>query len=194
MYLRKIEIKNYRLWKVATIELEQGSTVIVGKNNTGKTYVNYLIYGFVRNLLERLDMDIRFDGIHDSGDNCIEIDVGVLYEQLHKEKENIENSFREELPRIFKINRETYGRSVYVTLSETPAGSTDISAKLNNLVEADDVTKYDDAIDVIEKKATAIKAKRGKNDLVSNLQDRIDSDRNYLDDIKSKIKQKWVKY
>ena len=90
---------------------------------------------------------------------------------------------------IFKINRETYGRSVYVTLSETPAGSTDISAKLNNLVEADDVTKYDDAIEVLEKKATAIKAKRGKNDLVSNLQDRIDSDRNYLDDIKSKIKQ-----
>ena len=112
------------------------------------------------------------------------------FELIDLKTNKLSTDFSEDLGNeIFKINRETYGRSVYVTLSETPAGSTDISAKLNNLVEADDVTKYDDAIEVLEKKATAIKAKRGKNDLVSNLQDRIDSDRNYLDDIKSKIKQ-----
>lgn len=112
------------------------------------------------------------------------------FELIDLKTNKISTDYSEDLGNeIFKINRETYGRSVYVTLSETPAGSTDISAKLNNLVEADDVTKYDDAIEVIEKKATAIKAKRGKNDLVSRLQDRIDSDRNYLDDIKSKIRQ-----
>ena len=37
MYLKKLEIKNFRLWKHSVIELEQQSTVIVGKNNTGKT-------------------------------------------------------------------------------------------------------------------------------------------------------------
>ena len=37
MYLKRIEIKNFRLWRDSIIELEQQSTVIVGKNNTGKT-------------------------------------------------------------------------------------------------------------------------------------------------------------
>ena len=49
MYLRKIEIKNYRLWKEATIELEQGSTVIVGKNNTGKTSFIDIIQRIIKN-------------------------------------------------------------------------------------------------------------------------------------------------
>ena len=53
---------------------------------------------------------------------------------------------------IFGINRETYGRSVHVTLSETPAGSTDISAKLNNLIESNDVSNFDEAINVLEEK------------------------------------------
>lgn len=90
---------------------------------------------------------------------------------------------------LFGINRETYGRSVHVTLAETPAGSTDISAKLNNLVEAGDVSNFDKAIEVLEKKATNLKAKRGKNDKISAIQDKIDSDRNYIDDINAKIKQ-----
>ena len=49
MYLRKIEIKNFRLWKEATIELEQGSTVIVGKNNTGKTSFIDIIQRIIKN-------------------------------------------------------------------------------------------------------------------------------------------------
>ena len=36
MYLKKIEISNFRLCKKANIDLEKQSTVIVGKNNTGK--------------------------------------------------------------------------------------------------------------------------------------------------------------
>lgn len=121
-------------------EVELGKlTVFCGKNNTGKTYVNYLIYGFVRNLLERLDMDIRFDGIHDSGDNCIEIDVGVLYEQLHKEKENIENSFREELPRIFKINREFFDDfrlGVFIKKNEQEIGIDEFYRRIWNQMQS----------------------------------------------------------
>ena len=43
MYLKKIEINNFRLWKKANIDLEKQSTVIVGKNNTGKTSLMDLI-------------------------------------------------------------------------------------------------------------------------------------------------------
>lgn len=90
---------------------------------------------------------------------------------------------------LFGINRETFGRSVHVSLAESPAGSSDISAKLNNLIEAGDISNYDDAITILEDKATSIKAKRGKNDLISNLQSKIDEDRNYIEEINAKIKQ-----
>ena len=90
---------------------------------------------------------------------------------------------------LFGINRETYGRSVHVSLAESPAGSTDISAKLNNLIEAGDISNFDDAINVLEDKATEIKAKRGKNDRISFLQNKIDSDREYIDEINAKINQ-----
>ncbi len=90
---------------------------------------------------------------------------------------------------IFGINRETYGRSVHVTLSETPAGSTDISAKLNNLIESDDVSNFDDAINTLEEKSTALKAKRGNKGEISSIQEQIDSDREYIEDINGKLQQ-----
>ena len=49
MYLKKLEIKNFRLWKDTIIELEEKSTVIVGKNNTGKTSFMDLMLLFVKN-------------------------------------------------------------------------------------------------------------------------------------------------
>lgn len=49
MYLKKIEINNFRLWKKANIDLEKQSTVIVGKNNTGKTSLMDLIQLLVNN-------------------------------------------------------------------------------------------------------------------------------------------------
>ena len=55
MYLKKIEIKNFRLWKNTSIELEQQSTVIVGKNNTGKTSFMDLMLLFVKNQLPTFD-------------------------------------------------------------------------------------------------------------------------------------------
>ena len=100
------------------------------------------------------------------------------------------NEFSSDLgTELFGINRETYGRSVHVSLAESPAGSADISSKLNNLIEAGDISNFDDAISVLDDKATAIKAKRGKNDLISSLQNKIDTDREYIDEIKSKIVQ-----
>ena len=50
---------------------------------------------------------------------------------------------------LFGIGKDTYARSVHVTLDQTPAGSNDISARLNNLVEADDISNFDNAISVL---------------------------------------------
>ena len=49
MYLKKIELKNFRLWNEALIDLEKQSTVIVGKNNTGKSSFMYFMLMLVNN-------------------------------------------------------------------------------------------------------------------------------------------------
>lgn len=90
---------------------------------------------------------------------------------------------------LFGVNRDTYERSVHVTLDETPAGSTDISAKLNNLLEAGDVSSFDDASKALDARATALKAKRGNGGEISELQNRIDFDRKKLSEIDAKILQ-----
>ena len=49
MYLKKVELKNFRLWNEALIDLEKQSTVIVGKNNTGKSSFMYFMLMLVNN-------------------------------------------------------------------------------------------------------------------------------------------------
>ena len=90
---------------------------------------------------------------------------------------------------LFGVNRETYERSVHVTLDEAPVVSTDISAKLNNLVEAADVSSYDEATKALDAKATSLKARRGNGGEISELQNRIDFDRSKLSEIEAKIQQ-----
>ena len=89
---------------------------------------------------------------------------------------------------LFGISRESYGRSVHVVLEESPEGSTDICAKLNNLVEAGDVSTYDTAMDALNDKATSIKG-RGQKGIIVNLQNEIDSYRNTLNEIEGKLFQ-----
>ena len=43
MYIQKIHIENFRLLKNVDIVLDKSLTLIVGKNNTGKTSVAHLI-------------------------------------------------------------------------------------------------------------------------------------------------------
>ena len=50
MYIKKVEVKNFRLLKDVTLTLEEKATVIVGRNNSGKTSLTE----FFRRLLSSL--------------------------------------------------------------------------------------------------------------------------------------------
>ena len=98
--------------------------------------------------------------------------------------------FTEDLGKeLFGVGRETYARSVHVTLDESPIGSDDISAKLNNLIEDGDVSNFELAISAIENTASSIKAKRGNAGKIALIQQHIDEDRASLDDIAVRLKQ-----
>lgn len=91
---------------------------------------------------------------------------------------------------IFGVSRDTYARSAYVTLDAVPENTTDVSAKLNNLVEdSGDVSNFDDACKKLEERATGIKAKRGGGGIISKIEAKIIEDRNTLEDIKAKLLQ-----
>lgn len=49
MHIKRIEIKNFRLLKNVSIELEKDSTLIVGKNNSGKTSFMDLLENIISN-------------------------------------------------------------------------------------------------------------------------------------------------
>ena len=88
---------------------------------------------------------------------------------------------------LFGVSKETYARSAYVTLDEVPLSSDDISAKLNNLVEEGDVSNFEGAVEKLDKKATAIKAKKGNSGELADIQAKMDEAHRTLDEIKAKL-------
>jgi predicted ATPase len=53
----KIKIENLGIMKKAELELGK-LTIICGENNTGKTYVTYALYGFLRNWKDLFKINI----------------------------------------------------------------------------------------------------------------------------------------
>lgn len=47
MYIQKIHIENFRLLKDVDIVLDKSITLVVGKNNTGKTSIAYLLQSII---------------------------------------------------------------------------------------------------------------------------------------------------
>ena len=103
----KFELKNLGHLKEATIELAD-LTIICGKNNTGKTYVNYTVYGF----LSTWDSNIEFD-IEEKIDTLLE--QGIVKINLSSYKQNfidsinkLCNSYSEFLPRVFNVEQDYF--------------------------------------------------------------------------------------
>lgn len=103
----------------------------------------------------------------------------------------ISNDFQAENlgEKLFGVSRYTYERSIHVTLDHAPAGSGDISAKLNNLVEDADVSNFDKAIESLSDNAKKLKPSRGQGGEIDLTQNKIDENRSRLTDIDSKISQ-----
>lgn len=88
-------------------EIELGKlTVFCGKNNTGKTYVSYLVYGFLYFLRENASLmrDFSFGiSVDDEEDKGV-IDIDVWISELSILKEKVHNDFVEYLPKVFNVN------------------------------------------------------------------------------------------
>lgn len=209
MELIKAYINNFGRLSNLEIDFKKGLNVFIHENGWGKTtlsvFIKAMLYGMETSAKQNLDENEKKKylpwqgGLY--GGNLIFSHHGKEYkvtrtfssrknsdtfELLDLKTNKISNDFSSDLgSEIFGVNRETFARSAHVNLSQTPAGSTDISAKLNNLVEAADISSFDKALKNLQDRAREIDARRGGKGLIYEIQDKIDYDRSQLEEIKA---------
>lgn len=210
MKLLKAHINNFGKLQNLDIDFSNNINTFIHENGWGKTtlsvFIKAMLYGMEHTTSKDIDKNEKqkylpwqggiYGGSLEFSYNGKEYRVYREFNQKKGEdvfnlqdlKTNkLCNDFSENLGvEIFGINRETYSRSVYVVLNETPSGSVDISARLNNLIEADDIANFDTAYESLTKKSDELKAKRGSKGRLYQIQEVIDKDRNQLNEIKTK--------
>ena len=84
-------------------------TVFCGSNNTGKTYMNYLIYGFFHFILKDAGQPVGgMENAYTIKGRSAEIDFSILADNVDEIKKNLKLKFVKELPKIFSINEDFF--------------------------------------------------------------------------------------
>ncbi len=104
------ELKNIGAIKDAKIELGE-LTVICGKNNTGKTYITYSIYGFLHELTFLFMKAKKFNSLKIK--KIINIDLKSLEEELVIINKFLGKSYTQNLQNIFNVNVEEFSDSKF---------------------------------------------------------------------------------
>ena len=91
-------------------EVELGKlTVFCGRNNTGKTYVSYLIYGFYYYVKEMVDREIeRSKGLYQICEDYTEVDLSVFCKSIPSISRKIEAGLVENLPIVFRTDEKKF--------------------------------------------------------------------------------------
>lgn len=109
----KIKIENLGI--LGSAELELGDlTVVCGKNNTGKTYAAYAIYGFLDYWRTRHEFDLGQD--YNKAfltKNEIVIDIDHLLERLQTNLEEATRGYVSELPNIFASSADRFSNTQF---------------------------------------------------------------------------------
>ena len=113
----KIMVKNLGVLRQAEFSLGD-LTIICGKNNTGKTYATYALYGFLNRWRENMDLakmiqipDRRIRELFDSG--VTRIDLLEYVKSADKIIGELCESYTESLPEIFATSKERFRDSLF---------------------------------------------------------------------------------
>ena len=113
----KIMIKNLGVLRQAEFSLGD-LTIICGKNNTGKTYATYALYGFLNKWRENMDLDEitqffdqRIQELLDNG--ITRIDLLDYIKKTDKIIDDMCKSYTKSLPKIFATSKEQLRDSLF---------------------------------------------------------------------------------
>ncbi len=108
----KFEFKRIGLIDEANIDLAD-LTILCGENNTGKTYVTYAIYGFLRSWRQLLSSEIEEDVHKILKNSTNQIDISEIFSgKINKYFERLSKQYVSHLPRIFSSRAELFAKSV----------------------------------------------------------------------------------
>jgi hypothetical protein len=112
------ELKNIGAIKDAKIELGK-FTLISGKNNTGKTYVNYSLYGFLSYLREKFfSFSQLFTNSYAQFEKSGIIDLKETENELNKVVSLLTKNYVSTLKDVFSANAEEFAKSEFHIGSE----------------------------------------------------------------------------
>lgn len=212
MEIVKIHINNFGKFHDFNLDLKKGVNSFVYENGWGKTtlsvFIKSMFYGMEYTTSKDVEKNEKLKyspwqgGIyggsmifsHNGKEYLLNRTFGLkknedTFELRDLKTNKISNDFTEDLgTEIFGINRDSFARSVFVTLKDSPVGSADITAKLNNLVESGDISNFEEAAETLEKKAKELQGRKGIGEIPA-IQQKIDEDRNYIEEIDSKLKE-----
>ena len=212
MEIVKIHINNFGKFHDFNLDLKKGVNSFVYENGWGKTtlsvFIKSMFYGMEYTTSKDVEKNEKlkyspwqgsiYGGSmifsHNGKEYLLNRTFGLkknedTFELRDLKTNKISNDFTEDLgTEIFGINQDSFARSVFVTLKDSPVGSADITAKLNNLVESGDISNFEEAAETLEKKAKELQGRKGIGEIPA-IQQKIDEDRNYIEEIDSKLKE-----
>lgn len=156
MYLSKIKIKNYRLLVDATLDVDQNSTLIVGRNNTAKTSLLSCIHNILngkhfsfddypinkrKNLYEQLRLfknsAISFSAL------CEEIEPISITLEVDYSKDNDDDNLGALSPFIIDINPDITKALIYIEYRLIPN-----EKKMQTIIEQLSINDVNDSVDI----------------------------------------------
>lgn len=213
MEIVKIHINNFGKFHNVDIDLKKGVNSFIYENGWGKTtlsvFIKSMFYGMEYTTSKDAEKNEKLKyfpwqgGVyggsmifcHNGKEYLVNRTFGLkknedTFELRDLKTNKISNDFSEDLgTEIFGINRDSYARSVFVTLKDSPVGSADITAKLNNLVESGDISNFEEAAAILEKKSKELHGRNKGTGEIAFIQQKIDENRNYIEEIDSKLKE-----
>lgn len=103
----KFNLSNLGYLKQATIDLGD-LTIICGNNNTGKTYINYGIYGFLKNWKNNIDFQLKQEVETLFQDGVVKIDLALYQQKFIDAIGRVADSYSEFLPDVFGVGEDSF--------------------------------------------------------------------------------------
>lgn len=98
----KLNLKNLGAIKDGTIDLSKRINILCGQNNTGKTYLAFVIYALTREKFSRSPLKFELASLIENGEVTINTDAKTLYDYLIDSLSDIKSN----LDTIFGISEE----------------------------------------------------------------------------------------
>jgi len=109
----KITVQNLGVLKNATFQLGD-MTLICGRNNTGKTYATYALYGFLENRRRFLKPDVSNNEITELVDNgVVQIDINQHAKRVNKILSKGCQNYSQQLSKIFASDSKYFSNAEF---------------------------------------------------------------------------------